>query len=88
MFEFDPDKSQSNLEKHGINFQDAQVLWEGTTVTLTLPHSEENRSLVIGRIQEKFWSAIITFRNENVRIISVRRSRKNEKEIWQAHHKS
>lgn len=86
MFEYDPNKSLSNFKKHGIDFEKAQQLWNGATASFHLPHTEESRMLVVGQIGEQFWSAIITLRNENIRIISVRRSRQNEKEIWQLHH--
>lgn len=88
MFEFDPEKSRSNLEKHGIDFIEAQQLWRGPIALLQSPFSEEPRSVVIGKIKLKFWSAIITYRHDNIRIISVRRSRPNERKIWQDRYQS
>jgi len=78
-FEYDPEKSQRNLDKHGIDFETAQLLWTDTyRVELQARSDVEPRSLVIGKIQEKHWSAIITYRDQDIRIISVRRSRKDE----------
>lgn len=78
-FEYDPAKSEINQAKHGINFEEAQLLWEDSdAVRITLNFETEQRYAVIGKIEEKHWTAIITFRNENIRIVSVRRSRKNE----------
>ena len=78
-FEFDQKKSNSNFEKHGIDFIDAQLLWFDTDL-LEIPAKTEDepRFLVIGRINGKHWSAVITYRDSRVRIISVRRSRNEE----------
>lgn len=84
-FEFDEDKSMANLNKHGIGFLDAQTLWDDPDL-LEFPAKSDNelRLLVIGRIATKYWSAIITYRNEKIRIISVRRSRKKEVELYES----
>ncbi|MBZ5555544.1 MAG: BrnT family toxin [Acidobacteriia bacterium] len=84
-FEFDPQKSRANQSKHGIDFVEAQELWEDSDV-LEIPArtDDEPRFLVIGRIQGIFWSAIITCRNERIRIISVRRSRKEEEALYES----
>jgi uncharacterized protein len=84
-FEFDPIKSDSNKKKHGIDFDEAQALWnDADVIEVPLKTSDEPRFLVIGRISGKHWSAIITYRSEKVRIISVRRSRKEEIEIYES----
>ena len=77
-FEFDQNKSASNLEKHGIGFIEAQQLWDNETVELPLQTLSESRFIVVGTIKQKFWSAIITYRGDSIRIISVRRSRNKE----------
>ncbi|BAY19117.1 hypothetical protein NIES21_49760 [Anabaenopsis circularis NIES-21] len=84
-FEFDDYKSQSNLVKHGINFLDAQELWaDPDRVEIPARIEDEPRFLVIGKIAQKCWSAIITYRENRVRIISVRRSRQEEVEIYES----
>ena len=85
IFEYDPNKSQSNLEKHGIDFEGAQAIWEDET-RLEIPArtADEHRFLVIGRISDKCWSAVITYRDEDIRIISVRRSRIEEVELYES----
>ncbi|KZX76055.1 toxin [Oleiphilus sp. HI0009] len=84
-FEFDPKKSKSNLEKHGIDFVTAQDLWRDVRfVELDAKSTEEPRSLVIGKIGSKHWSAIITYRSKNIRIISVRRSREVEVALYES----
>jgi uncharacterized DUF497 family protein len=78
-FEYDSNKSTINLEKHGIDFEIAKQLWQDLyRVELQARSDIEPRSLVIGKIRNKHWSAIITYRGSVIRIISVRRSRKNE----------
>lgn len=78
-FGFDEKKSTANKEKHGLDFLDAQFLWDDPDL-LEIPAntSDEPRFLVIGKIQGKYWSGIITYRSEKIRIISVRRARKEE----------
>ncbi|MES2755465.1 MAG: BrnT family toxin [Pseudomonadota bacterium] len=85
MFEFDPDKSAANKSKHGIDFIAAQALWRGVTVTASssrLPQ-EEDRLIVVGRIDGKTWVAIVTQRGTAVRIISVRRARRQEGRLYE-----
>ena len=84
-FEFDEAKNQANLLKHGINFVDAQALWDDPSL-LEIPANTEDepRYLMIGLIQNKHWSAIITYRNSNVRLISVRRSRSEEVALYES----
>ncbi|MBE9019368.1 BrnT family toxin [Chroococcidiopsidales cyanobacterium LEGE 13417] len=84
-FEFDEAKSQSNREKHGIDFVEAQELWEDPQRLEILARTEdEPRYLAIGKIKEKHWSAVMTYRNEKIRIISVRRARKEEVAIYES----
>jgi uncharacterized protein len=84
-FEYDDDKSQTNLEKHGIDFLDAQALWNDPDLLEIRAKSEdEPRFLVIGLIGQKHWSAVVTYRNGTIRLISVRRSRKREVELYES----
>jgi len=85
-FEFDINKSESNNNKHGIDFVEAQALW-GDSDLLEIPAKnveDENRYLLIGKIGEKHWSAVITYRNDAIRIISVRRSRGKEVNYYES----
>ncbi|HIL97497.1 MAG: BrnT family toxin [bacterium] len=87
-FDYDKRKSNSNKKKHGINFDEAQELWEDRFI-LKIPSSmstlEESRFLFIGRIDSKHWTAITTHREPDLtRIISVRRSRKQEVELYES----
>lgn len=83
-FEFDQRKSLLNKEKHGIDFIEAQRLWEdGDLLVIPARTEDERRSLAIGRIDGRYWSAVITFRRGRIRIISVRRSRKEEQTLYE-----
>lgn len=84
-FEYDPRKSERNLAKHGIDFLQAQSLWDDSNL-LEIPAKTEDepRYLVIGRIEKKHWSAVITYRRDVIRIISVRRSRVEEVVLYES----
>ena len=85
-FEFDSRKSNNNKAKHGIDFYEAQALWDDPDlIEIPLETSDEPRFLVIGKISEKHWSGIITYRSDKIRIISVRRSRKEEVDIYESY---
>ena len=84
-FEFDETKSRANLLKHGIDFVDAQDLWKDPMlIEIAAKTADESRYLIIGLIKNKHWSAVITYRNGNVRIISVRRARTEEIAIYES----
>ena len=84
-FEFDPKKSDTNKIKHGIDLFEAQELWNDIDL-LEIPAktTDEPRFLVIGKIGEKHWTGIITYRNDNIRLISVRRARNEEIELYES----
>ncbi|HEY6011692.1 MAG TPA: BrnT family toxin [Nitrospirota bacterium] len=85
LFEFDPKKSDANKQKHGLDFNEAQILWDDPDlIEIPVQTIDEPRYLVIGLINGKHWSGVITYRGENIRIISVRRSRKEEVTIYES----
>jgi len=84
-FEYDRKKSVSNQRKHGIDFVVAQDLWvDPDVVEIPARVVDEPRSIVIGKIGNKHWSAVITSREGSTRIISVRRAREEEIEIYES----
>jgi len=84
-FEFDEAKSRANHEKHGIDFVQAQTIWnDPDLIEIPAITVDEPRFLVIGRIDGKHWSAVITYRGEFIRVISVRRSRSEEVVIYES----
>ncbi len=83
LFEFDPKKSAANLKRHGIDFVDAQALWnDPDRLEIPARSIDEPRTQVIGRIGDSVWSAFITDRDDRIRVISVRRARNDEKEAY------
>jgi uncharacterized protein len=84
-FEFDAAKSESNLAKHGIDFVEAQRLWNDPML-LEIPAKTEDepRYLAIGQIDGKHWSAVVTYRGAHVRLISVRRARTEEVTLYES----
>jgi uncharacterized DUF497 family protein len=83
-FEWDLDKSRSNLVKHGIDFDTAKNLWlDEDRIEIWAPHLVENRGIVIGQHQNKLWTAIFTMRGTTIRIISARRARKKETKLYE-----
>jgi uncharacterized DUF497 family protein len=84
-FEYDEGKSRANCEKHGIDFVQAQAIWnDPDLIEIPALTVDEPRFLVIGRIDGKHWSAVVTYRSENIRLISVRRSRSEEVAIYES----
>lgn len=84
-FRYDEAKSRANLEKHGIDFQRAQELWEDPNLLEVQARSEgEPRFLMIGKIGDRHWSAVVTHREGHIRLISVRRSRKKEVDLYES----
>jgi uncharacterized DUF497 family protein len=84
-FEFDRAKSAATKVKHGIDFIDAQALWDDPDRLETPAHtSDEPRFQLIGRIGDRIWSAFVTYRHEVIRIISVRRARAEEQRRYEA----
>jgi uncharacterized DUF497 family protein len=78
-FEFDPKKSESNKDKHGIDFVEAQALWDDPDLLESPARTkDEPRFLVVGMTAGTHGSGVITYRDHRVRIISVRRSRREE----------
>lgn len=83
-FEFDPAKSAANLAKHGIDFDQAQVLWEDEDhLEIPARTQDEPRWIVLGQINGRAWAAIVTRRGRAVRIISVRRARAEEESLYE-----
>ncbi|GMV39619.1 MAG: hypothetical protein AMXMBFR64_13350 [Myxococcales bacterium] len=83
-FEYDDRKSAANKSKHGIDFIEAQVLWlDPKRIEIQARTEDESRFLVVGIIDTRHWSAIITYRGAAVRVISVRRARSEEVALYE-----
>jgi uncharacterized DUF497 family protein len=85
VFAYDPVKSQLNKSKRGLDFEEAQLLWsDPRRVEIQASFTTESRFMIIGKVEGKHWSAIITYRENNIRLISVRRSRDDEVEVYES----
>ena len=86
VFEFDPAKSAANKAKHGIDFVEAQALWNDDDLFVYPSRfPDEPRFIATGEIDGVRWSAILTPRGADVRFISVRRARKEEIDVYEDH---
>lgn len=84
-FEYDPEKSTTNKAKHGIDFEQAQALWSDPfLIEAPALTEDELRFLAVGRIGGKHWTAVFTWREGRLRIISVRRARQKEIERYES----
>jgi len=84
-FQYDSAKSTANREKHGIDFDDAQALWDDPNLLeLSARSEDEPRHFLVGVIDGQIWSAVVTYRGEETRIISVRRARKSEVNLYES----
>ena len=82
-FEYDPDKSRSNKAKHGIDLEEAGQLWlDSQRVVFVARFQDEERHGLIASWAGVLWCAIFTIRNDKIRIISVRKARDYEKELY------
>jgi uncharacterized protein len=85
VFEYDETKSQANLAKHGVDFEEAQQLWnDPNRLEIPARTQDETRTLILGKMKGKHWSGVFTNRGLNIRIISVRRSRSNEVALYES----
>ena len=82
-FEYDAEKSVRNKRKHGIDFEEARRLWNGKSIEILTTSTGEQRFIVIGIIDGKHWTAVITYRNKRIRLISIRRARKKEIALYE-----
>lgn len=86
VFEFDALKSARNRIKHGIDFFQAQRLWDSPVIRIPVRYQIEDRELAVGEMGGRIWTAIITFRQGKIRIISMRRAREKEEKLYRSYH--
>ena len=84
VFEFHEPKSAANKVKHGLDFFEAQKLWQDVdAVELPARSDGEERKILIAKKAGKVWAAVFTEREGRVRIISVRPARTKEEAIYE-----
>lgn len=83
-FEYDPEKSKRNMEKHGVSLEQSQELWAGPFIQGPAQRIDEERWMIVGKLKDKLYTCIFTVRHDTIRLISARRSRKNEEVAYHA----
>jgi len=84
-FKYDINKSLSKKQKYGIDFEEAKLLWnDDRMVEIKTSYEDEERFVNIGKITTKIYTVVTTYRKENIKIISARRARKKEIEIYES----
>jgi len=88
-FEYDKNKSRSNRNKHGIDFEQAKEIWSDRFAlhVATRYIKDEQRYILIGKWKANIWSVVFTIRNKKVRIISARRARRKEANFYEINHR-
>jgi uncharacterized DUF497 family protein len=83
-FKWDEHKNKANKSKHSIDFETATRLWDDPNrIEIQTSFAEEDRIILIGKIDKTLWSVIFTLRDDAYRIISVRRARKKEAMLYE-----
>ena len=81
-FEYDKAKSRANSQKHSISLEEATKLWSLRSVEIEARFAGEERRMIIGKLDHKFYSCIFTVRGDNIRLISARRSHSSEEGVY------
>ena len=81
-FEFDQAKSEANVRKHGISLEDASRIWDGAHLEIAARTIDEPRFMAIGPVGGELYACIYTMREESVRLISCRRARAKEGQLY------
>lgn len=82
-FDWDGDKRLANIEKHGINFDDVDLVFaDERSISYSSPREREERFVIVGMLRDRLISVVFTPRGEAIRIISARAARPQEKALW------
>ena len=81
-FDWDKRKNESNLVKHGLDFEEAIEVFYGPVLLRRSDRSDEERWVVVGYSEARLVAVVFTRRADVIRIISARRARKNEESAY------
>lgn len=83
-FEWNEKKNQTNCEKHGLNFEDAELIFSSKTITFKDDREDygEERFITLGELKNRVVVVVHTQRNLVTRIISMRKANEREKKIY------
>jgi hypothetical protein len=84
-FEWDEAKRLGNIAKHGLDFRDVDLLFEGEVLRAPARQvGAERRDMAVGLIMGRYVTLIFTKRESVIRCISLRRARSHERQEHQA----
>ncbi len=85
-YEWDEKKRRSNLNKHGIGFEDAENLdWDTALIALDgRHHYGEARYVAFGFIGSRLHTCVYTYRGQARRIISLRKANSREENYYES----
>jgi uncharacterized DUF497 family protein len=86
-FEWDDEKSKINKAKHGIDFEEARLLWRSGVDEFRSPRGTEMRYIAFGKLGDKLYVVALTYRGHRRRLISAREATDDEQENYEAHKK-
>ena len=87
IFEWHEGKRLSNIEKHSLDFLDADIVFSGPRIEGDAKTVDgEQRRVTTGKIEDVYVTAIFTMRGNTIRMISLRRARHGEKKRHQELH--
>ncbi|MFT4927974.1 MAG: uncharacterized DUF497 family protein [Phenylobacterium sp.] len=81
-FEWDEQKRLSNIEKHGVDFQQATSFDFETAVEYLYIKNKEQRATAYGLISKRLYALVYTERDGNIRVISLRKANSREVKIY------
>ena len=80
-FEWDERKNKSNIEKHGIDFRDAQDIFQSKRLSIDDTRHEygERRIITVGLIGKSVYVVVYNKREEAIRLVSARKANERER---------
>ena len=88
-FEWDSNKAQSNLEKHGISFEEATEAFfdpfyqEGEATPKNIPTGEQRQFILGYCLEQRLLLVVYVERGRRNRIISARQATRNERRLYE-----
>ena len=82
-YEWDEEKRQSNLRKHGLDFMDADWVYEAPVkVTVAASHADGDRCADLAEVNGRVLMLVYSLRRQTVRCISFRAASRRERKLY------
>jgi uncharacterized protein len=83
-FQWDRDKNESNIAKHGYSFDTAKFIWLGYIIEWqdTRKDYGEDRFIAIGEVNGDVLVVVYTWRTPDRRLISARKANHAERQAY------